>query len=97
MSAAMQATGWTDAAVVRTQDASRTVRSLWLRPAISALPLGTGHWALGSLLRVHHQAQMPFGGFKRRGIGRYGGKAGVAEFTELRWITVQLAPRHFSF
>ena len=46
---------------------------------------------------VHHQAQMPFGGFKRSGIGRFGGKAGVAEFAELRWITVQLAPRHFSF
>ena len=52
---------------------------------------------MGSLLRVHHQAQMPFGDFKRSGIGRYGGKAGVAEFTELRWITVQLAPRDFSF
>ena len=46
---------------------------------------------------VHDEAQMPFGGVKGSGIGRFGGKAGVAEFTELRWITVQLGPRHYPF
>jgi acyl-CoA reductase-like NAD-dependent aldehyde dehydrogenase len=28
---------------------------------------------------VHDEAQMPFGGIKGSGIGRFGGKAGVAE------------------
>ena len=46
---------------------------------------------------VHDEAQMPFGGVKGSGMGRFGGKAGVAEFTELRWITVQTGPRHYPF
>jgi len=44
---------------------------------------------------VHDEAQMPFGGVKSSGYGRFGSKASVAEFTELRWITVQNAPRHY--
>lgn len=46
---------------------------------------------------VHDEAQMPFGGVKGSGIGRFGGRAGVAEFTELRWITVQTKPRQYPF
>ena len=46
---------------------------------------------------VHDEAQMPFGGVKGSGLGRFGGKAGIAEFTELRWITVQTTPRHYPF
>ena len=46
---------------------------------------------------VHDEAQMPFGGVKGSGIGRFGGKAGVNEFTELRWITIQTTPRHYPF
>jgi benzaldehyde dehydrogenase (NAD) len=46
---------------------------------------------------VHDEAQMPFGGVKASGIGRFGGKAGIDEFTELRWITVQTTPRHYPF
>lgn len=46
---------------------------------------------------VHDEAQMPFGGVKGSGIGRFGGKAGVAEFTELRWLTIQTTPRHYPF
>ena len=38
---------------------------------------------------VHDEAQMPFGGVKASGWGRFGGTAGVHEFTDLRWITVQ--------
>jgi len=38
---------------------------------------------------------MPFGGVKSSGYGRFGGKAGIEEFTELRWMTMQLGPRHF--
>ncbi|MCA8322584.1 aldehyde dehydrogenase [Burkholderia cepacia] len=46
---------------------------------------------------VHDEAQMPFGGMKSSGFGHFGGKAGVAEFTDLRWITVQTTPRHYPF
>lgn len=46
---------------------------------------------------VHDEPQMPFGGVKASGIGRFGGRAGVAEFTDLRWITVQTTPRHYPF
>ena len=46
---------------------------------------------------VHDEPQMPFGGVKGSGLGRFGGKAGVAEFTELRWITLQTTPRHYPF
>jgi benzaldehyde dehydrogenase (NAD) len=46
---------------------------------------------------VHDEAQMPFGGVKASGYGRFGGRAGVEAFTELRWITVQTSPRHYPF
>lgn len=44
---------------------------------------------------VHDEAQMPFGGVKSSGYGRFGSKAAIAEFTELRWITLQTTPRHY--
>jgi len=44
---------------------------------------------------VHDEAQMPFGGVKASGYGRFGGKAAIAEFTELRWITIQGEPGHY--
>ncbi|OCS44936.1 aldehyde dehydrogenase [Ralstonia pickettii] len=44
---------------------------------------------------VHDEAQMPFGGVKSSGYGRFGGKASIAEFTELRWMTLQNTPRHY--
>ena len=44
---------------------------------------------------VHDEAQMPFGGTKDSGYGRFGGKAGIAEFTELRWLTVQDGHIHY--
>jgi len=46
---------------------------------------------------VHDEAQMPFGGVKASGYGRFGGKAGIDAFTELRWITVQTTPRQYPF
>jgi len=46
---------------------------------------------------VHDEAQMPFGGVKASGYGRFGGKAGVHEFTQLRWITIQTTSRHYPF
>jgi acyl-CoA reductase-like NAD-dependent aldehyde dehydrogenase len=44
---------------------------------------------------VHDEAQMPFGGTKASGYGRFGGKAGVDAFTELRWITIETQPGHY--
>lgn len=44
---------------------------------------------------VHDEAQMPFGGTKSSGYGRFGGKAAIAEFTELRWITIDSQPVHY--
>lgn len=40
---------------------------------------------------------MPFGGVKASGCGRFGGTAGIAEFTELRWVTLQDGPLHYRF
>jgi len=44
---------------------------------------------------VHDEPQMPFGGVKASGFGRFGGRAALEEFTELRWITVQELPREY--
>jgi benzaldehyde dehydrogenase (NAD) len=44
---------------------------------------------------VHDEAQMPFGGVKASGYGRFGGKAGIDAFTELRWITIETLPGHY--
>jgi len=44
---------------------------------------------------VHDEAQMPFGGVKASGWGRFGGTAALQEFTELRWITVQQGSRQY--
>ncbi|NDV51713.1 MULTISPECIES: aldehyde dehydrogenase [unclassified Salipiger] len=44
---------------------------------------------------VHDEAQMPFGGVKDSGYGRFGGTWGVAEFTELRWLTTQDGDLHY--
>jgi acyl-CoA reductase-like NAD-dependent aldehyde dehydrogenase len=37
---------------------------------------------------VHDEAQMPFGGTGASGYGRFGGKAAIDFFTELRWVTI---------
>ena len=47
-----------------------------------------------------HRARRGADALRRRqglGIGRFGGKAGIAEFTELRWITMQTQPRHYPY
>jgi vanillin dehydrogenase len=44
---------------------------------------------------VHDEPQMPFGGVKASGFGRFGGRAALEEFTELRWITVQGLARQY--
>jgi acyl-CoA reductase-like NAD-dependent aldehyde dehydrogenase len=44
---------------------------------------------------VHDEAQMPFGGVNASGYGRFGGKAGIDAFTELRWITMETQFGHY--
>jgi benzaldehyde dehydrogenase (NAD) len=44
---------------------------------------------------VHDEAQMPFGGVKASGYGKFGGRAGIDSFTELRWITIETQPGHY--
>src|SRR6266487_1599582 len=44
---------------------------------------------------VNDEPQMPFGGVKHSGWGRFGGKAALEEFTELRGITIQDSPRQY--
>jgi acyl-CoA reductase-like NAD-dependent aldehyde dehydrogenase len=46
---------------------------------------------------VHDEAQMPFGGVKGSGYGRFGGKAAINEFTDLRWITIEDPHQHYPF
>jgi len=46
---------------------------------------------------VHDEAQMPFGGMKASGWGRFGGRAAIEEFTELRTITVATGPLQYPF
>jgi vanillin dehydrogenase len=44
---------------------------------------------------VHDEPQMPFGGVGASGWGRFGSRAALEEFTELRWITIQSGHRHY--
>ena len=45
---------------------------------------------------VNDEPPMPFGGVKHSGWGRFGGKAALEDFTELRWITIQDRPREYA-
>ena len=40
---------------------------------------------------VGDEPQMPFGGVKESGFGRFGGTAAINEFTDLHWVTVSAA------
>jgi len=46
---------------------------------------------------VGDEAQMPFGGVKSSGYGRFGGTAAIGEFTVLRWITIEDPNQHYPF
>ena len=46
---------------------------------------------------VADEPQMPFGGVKDSGFGRFGGQAVVDEFTELRWVTMRGEGHPFPF
>jgi acyl-CoA reductase-like NAD-dependent aldehyde dehydrogenase len=46
---------------------------------------------------VDDEPQAPFGGVGDSGYGRFGGRAGLESFTELRWVTLQQGHRPFPF
>lgn len=46
---------------------------------------------------VADEPQMPFGGVKDSGFGRFGGLAAIHEFTDLRWITIEDPAQHYPF
>jgi benzaldehyde dehydrogenase (NAD) len=46
---------------------------------------------------VHDEPQMPFGGSKASGYGRFGGAAAMAFFTEQRLITIATGSQQYPF
>jgi acyl-CoA reductase-like NAD-dependent aldehyde dehydrogenase len=46
---------------------------------------------------VADEPQMPFGGVKGSGLGRFGGTAVIHEFTEVHWVTVQSGSHPYPF
>jgi acyl-CoA reductase-like NAD-dependent aldehyde dehydrogenase len=46
---------------------------------------------------VNDEPQMPFGGVKESGWGRFGVGFAHEEFTELQWVTSRATPRSFPF
>ena len=44
---------------------------------------------------IQDEPQMPFGGVKASGYGRFGGRSGIEAFTELRWITIAENKPHY--
>ena len=46
---------------------------------------------------VNGQAQVPFWGVKASGYGCFGGKAEIAEFSDLIWISIETNPQRYPF
>lgn len=46
---------------------------------------------------ISDEPHVPFGGVKNSGFGREGGRYSMEEMTELKWITIQMGQRQFSF
>ncbi|WP_180736333.1 aldehyde dehydrogenase family protein [Paraburkholderia sp. PGU19] len=46
---------------------------------------------------IQDEAQIPFGGVKASGYGRFGGRGGVESFTYSRWITIETKKPHYPF
>jgi aldehyde dehydrogenase (NAD+) len=44
---------------------------------------------------VNDEPHVPFGGVRSSGLGRHGGRAGIDQFTEMRWITLERGGRHY--
>ena len=45
---------------------------------------------------VADEPQIPFGGVKNSGYGRFGGPWGIAEFTDMKWLTIE-SEQHYPF
>ena len=56
------------------------------------LKTGMAHINDASVLDEPHA---PFGGVGWSGLGRHGGRAGIEQFTEMRWITIERGGRHY--
>ncbi|WP_345570512.1 aldehyde dehydrogenase family protein [Streptomyces plumbiresistens] len=59
-----------------------------------AYRIGSGMFHINGAT-VHDEPQMPIGGMGASGWGRFGSRAALEEFTELRWITIQSGARHY--
>jgi acyl-CoA reductase-like NAD-dependent aldehyde dehydrogenase len=46
---------------------------------------------------VSDEPQMPFGGVKASGFGRFGGRAGIGEFCHLQWLNIEDPQQHYPF
>ena len=77
-----------------------------LRPRSSgATSTGPSRWRGASSSGIVHvngptvqdEGQMPFGGVKASGYGRFGGKAAIDAFTELRWVSIEDAGQAYPF
>jgi aldehyde dehydrogenase (NAD+) len=44
---------------------------------------------------VNDEPHVPFGGVRSSGLGRHGGRQGIDQFTETRWITLERGGRHY--
>jgi acyl-CoA reductase-like NAD-dependent aldehyde dehydrogenase len=82
------ATGYGLSAGIITQDADR---GLALAQRIESGIVHVNDQPVGD------EPQMPFGGVKDSGWGRFGGQAAMDEFTELRWVTVQSGSHPYPF
>ena len=80
------------------RSSARTRRRTGSRRGSSrATPTGASRSRSGSRPGIVHvndqpvgdEPQMPFGGVKGSGLGRFGGTAAINEFTEVHWVTVQ--------
>ncbi len=75
-------------AAVFGRDVMRALRSRGGSSAASAISIAA---------TVFDEPQLPFGGCKASGYGRFGGKAAVEHFTELRTITIATGRQDYSF
>mgnify|MGYP003624424610 CR=1 FL=1 len=46
---------------------------------------------------IADEPHVPFGGVKNSGFGREGGRYSLEELTEVKWVTMQMGKREFSF
>jgi aldehyde dehydrogenase (NAD+) len=50
---------------------------------------------MGRAVTFNDESNVAFGGEQQSGLGRFGGRWAVGEFTTLHWISVKRTPRTF--